>query len=96
MWRESHLGYYSIFSKLWRKADPIRSRNSQNTWARNNREKRAAYDAVKYALKKGKLARQPCEVCGISKTHAHHSDYSKPLDVIWLCSFHHGNQHRKP
>ena len=40
------------------------------------------------------LERQPCEVCG-EKAEAHHPDYSKPLDVRWLCKRHHMIEHRK-
>ena len=38
----------------------------------------------------GKLRKQPCAVCANSKSESHHSDYSKPLEVIWLCKKHHG------
>lgn len=48
-----------------------------------------ARGAVAYALKTGKLIRKPCEVCGDPKSQAHHHDYSKPLDVKWLCQTHH-------
>jgi hypothetical protein len=24
---------------------------------------------------------------------AHHNDYSKPLDITWLCRVHHGREH---
>lgn len=52
-------------------------------------EKTRAHNMVTRAKKSGKLARQPCEVCGDPKSQAHHDDYSKPLDVRWLCFKHH-------
>lgn len=45
------------------------------------------------AINRGELIRQPCERCGNPKSHGHHSDYSKPLDVIWLCAAHHNAEH---
>jgi hypothetical protein len=48
---------------------------------------------VSNAIRTGRLARQGCEVCG-DRAHAHHDDYSKPLDVRWLCSQHHTDHHR--
>ncbi len=48
------------------------------------------------AIRDGRLVRQPCEVCGITDhIEAHHDDYSKPLDVRWLCRRHH-NEHHHP
>lgn len=55
---------------------------------------RAARVLVGNALRDGKLTRQPCEVCGSAKAQAHHGDYSKPLDVRWLCSTHHAEWHK--
>ncbi len=49
-----------------------------------------------YAIKTGKLVREPCEVCGAEKTEGHHDDYSKPLAVRWLCKRCHGRVHRGP
>lgn len=55
--------------------------------------RRAARIAVGNALRDGKLDRQPCEVCG-ERAQAHHDDYSKPLDVRWLCPTHHAEWHK--
>ena len=64
-------------------------------WRARNPEKRLAHSRVAHAIESGRLVRQPCEKCGDPKSHAHHFDYSKPLDVVWLCSAHHGEVHRQ-
>lgn len=58
-------------------------------------EKYKANSAVRNALYKGLLVKKPCEVCGNIKSEAHHPDYSKPLDVMWLCLKHHREWHKK-
>jgi len=52
-----------------------------------------AHHKVCQAIIDGKLVKKPCEVCG-DKANAHHDDYSKPLDVRWLCTTHHVEHHR--
>jgi hypothetical protein len=79
-------------------------------WARNNKEKRCetsrvsrqkfpekfrARAALHKALRLGVLKRGRCEVCGAEKTQAHHDDYSKPLEVRFLCPKHHMEIHRR-
>lgn len=55
--------------------------------------KKKARQEVFVALRNGSLKREAC-FCGETKTDAHHSDYFKPLEVIWLCKKHHGEKHR--
>jgi hypothetical protein len=57
-------------------------------------EKCKARDALNGAIRWGKIVKQPCEVCGSIEVHAHHEDYSKPLEVKWLCQQHHIEIHR--
>jgi hypothetical protein len=59
-----------------------------------DREKYRAHYATTNAVRDGRLRRQPCEVCGAEKSQAHHDDYSKPLEVRWLCSRHHRELHK--
>jgi len=54
--------------------------------------KRAAHNAVRRAIVSGRLTPQPCVKCG-KKAQAHHNDYSKPLQVVWLCPRHHAEHH---
>ncbi len=63
-------------------------------WLAENRLKRKAHQAVAYAVQTGKLIRHPCERCGTTQNVvAHHEDYNKPLDVLWLCKYHHKERH---
>src|ERR1700677_3601260 len=57
------------------------------------KQKKAARTKAGYAVKKGILVPKPCEKCGNQKAHKHHADYSKPLDVIWLCAACHKRAH---
>jgi ribosomal protein S27AE len=52
-------------------------------------------NAVQMAVRKRILTREPCSRCGAPKTHAHHEDYRKPLDVIWLCAPCHKQRHKE-
>ena len=54
-----------------------------------------AHAAVSKAIREGRLAKQPCIRCGMLPAHAHHDDYGKPLDVIWLCRKHHAELHHE-
>ena len=56
--------------------------------------KKKATSAVNNAIRDGRLVRGPCEKCGAAKAEAHHDDYSKPLEVRWLCDAHHKEHHR--
>ena len=52
-------------------------------------ERERARQKVYMAVRAGLLIPQLCEKCGARKVEAHHEDYSKPLDVNWLCTKHH-------
>lgn len=58
------------------------------------RNKQNARSLLNWYLKKGKISKVQC-YCGNKKTEAHHPDYSKPLEVIWLCRKHHSLLHRE-
>ena len=53
-----------------------------------NQKNRARY-LLNRAIAFGWLIRQPCEVCGTTKTESHHVNYAEPYNVRWLCKYHH-------
>ena len=53
------------------------------------------HSVVQKAILSGRLVREPCSRCGAPKAQAHHEDYSKPLDVAWLCRKCHKQRHRE-
>ena len=58
-----------------------------------NPEKFKVHKIVWSAIKNKKLDRMPCVICGRKDAHAHHEDYSKPFDIVWLCQLHHNQYH---
>ena len=83
-------------------ADRIRAR--AKAYREANIEKVREYDRARgyrgTQLKAHNAARvlvpEPCVECGsMTNIERHHPDYSKPLEVIWLCRDHHRALHRK-
>jgi len=73
----------------------FKSSTRQTRWRRKNAPKYLAHVAVQRALRSGDLIKGPCAVCGTSEPpiDGHHDDYSRPLDVTWLCRKHHARLH---
>ncbi len=78
--------------KLYRVRHYRENRERLNKEARDYRKKYPlkvrAREAVRNALRDGRLHKEPC-YCGEVKVEAHHEDYSRPLNVEWLCNWHH-------
>ena len=85
--RRSKREYYSQYDRLRFRTD--RRKKSVVSAQRKRRivspEKYKARNAVSNALRDGRLKKECCQNCGNPKSQAHHDDYSKPLDVKWLC-----------
>ena len=92
-------GKFSILARnaAYRKTEQGRARMDAGVAAYRAREpeKAKARSLLHDAVALGKLNRLPCFECGEPKTHGHHTDYSRPLSVEWLCAEHHREAHRK-
>jgi hypothetical protein len=64
---------------------------------RLNTEQKRKDNCRSYAgvyLRQGKLEREPCLICDEADAEMHHPDYSKPLNIVWLCRKHHLYLHK--
>lgn len=53
---------------------------------------------LRTAVKRKEIEKWPtCAMpdCGNTNVQGHHPDYSRPLDVVWLCTTHHAQLHRE-
>jgi len=66
-------------------------------WRELNKNKINAQAKVCKAIINGTIVRKDeCEKCGSTiMIEAHHEDYSKPLDILWLCKKCHSNRHKE-
>lgn len=93
--RDGHLGKCKECTKRdvvnYRKKSPVAALNTRIKTCAKNPTHSNAHRVVAAAIEAGKLKTpNECQGCGrkASETRlsAHHHDYTKPLDVIWLCA----------
>ena len=60
-----------------------------------DKPKQRARATIHRLIELGIIKRMPCETCGETNSQGHHPDYSKPLEVRWLCQSHHYDADRR-
>lgn len=71
------------------------STHQTKVWRAQDVRRTAAHNAVARALRSGRLVKKPCERCGSEQSYAHHENYDKKLQVIWLCQPDHKERHKE-
>lgn len=81
-----------------RSRDPekFRARDREASRRRPRTPQQQARYLLNLAVRRGEVFKpNVCEACHLlGKVTGHHPDYSKPLEVIWLCYECHGKEHR--
>ena len=87
------------WTKQYQSKGEVKARRAekQRQYARDpqQRHKHEARWTARRAVLYGRLQRKPCEDCGAAKAEMHHEDYSRPLDVTWLCKPCHRKRHQR-
>lgn len=101
--RNSRNGYFKYKSKRiesikkWRMSEKGKQVYEQSIkkWVNRNPKKYVAHYVVSMAIKHGILHPRGCERCDSIVSQAHHEDYDKPYEVIWLCPQCHKDRHQE-
>jgi len=92
-----HIAHPEV-QQQWRAAHPQCIPAAVAKWKARHPEAVKAHDIAKCAVRSGRLMRPTnCEHCGkpSRKLHKHHKDYTRPLDVIFVCPHCHKAIHRQ-
>ena len=105
-WRAAHLESVKESQRKWHSANPgynrkRRAANPEKLKADNDLyhashpEGERARNAINGGVRRGHIFRpDSCSACGkVGRLQGHHPDYTKPLDVVWLCSPCHSREH---
>jgi phosphotransacetylase len=80
-----------------READSKSRKKYSEKWInydkQRDKQKVSARNIVRDRIYRGTMVRGNCEVCGAFSAQAHHEDYSKPMEIRWLCPQHHKDIH---
>lgn len=95
-WRAAHPKEQVEYAREYRRKNKDKVLAESRAYYYANPDKVAAHRKVNHAIRDGKLLKEPCEVCGTTvNVQAHHDDYSKELEITWLCSRHHTALHMR-
>ena len=94
-YNRAHPEQYRAACKKYYQNNLEKESNRMKKYLKDNPEKYQAHLAVQRAKRNGAVVPKPCENCGSEKASAHHDDYTKPLEVRWLCHKCHMAWHSK-
>lgn len=95
-WRLANPERNADNTKKWKSDNPERWYESAKKWALANPEKIKIQRQLQKAVLRGQVLKSTtCQTCGVtdSQIDGHHPDYSKPLEVVWLCRSCHQSLH---
>lgn len=92
-----NVDYYKEYDAMRNDSKKRKEKALEYQTNRRKREpiKYKARTAVSNAIRDKRLFKQPCQECGSTNSQAHHEDYSKPLNVVWLCFTCHRKEHNQ-
>ena len=93
MFIETHRMFKSAYCLPCKNAKSRATRKKYSELSIFEKEKADCRTKTYLYIKREKLIKENCSICNSPDSEAHHPDYSKPLEVVWLCRLHHVELH---
>ena len=95
-WYRNNIEKQRDKNKKYREENCDKVAERMKKWILENPEKIKARNDALHAIERGEITKpKVCSKCGNGGLiDGHHEDYSKPLDVVWLCKSCHISLHR--
>jgi hypothetical protein len=84
----NYKGSRSAYCNSCHAANSRANRKPYTEWSEEQKHKARARAYAHSHLRRGKISRKGCQVCG-APAEMHHADYNWPLRITWLCRRHH-------
>jgi hypothetical protein len=96
-WKQDHPEEVAANNKQWRQEHPEAVSAYTKEYQAKNPLKKRAQNIINRAIRDGKLTKPTtCSECNATGTiQGHHCDYTKPLEVMWLCQTCHIAWHKE-
>lgn len=82
-----------VEAAAWAEKNPEGRKQNLMKYNKKSQKEIAARRVVNNRIRDGHIEKESCIICGHTEAEAHHADYSKPLEIQWLCRKHHAAWH---
>ena len=95
LYRSENSKYINEYNRLMRTNNREYIAGYKRKYRAENPEKAEAGYLVYHAVRSGRISRPDrcSNCCEVGHIEGHHPDYTKPLDVVWLCKTCHAARH---
>ena len=96
-WRKKNRNKICVYFKKWRSENRKKIREymrQDHKWRYHNQEGEKEKHLIRIKTANIIKKKEPCIICGSLEVERHHPNYSKLLEIIWLCDKHHKIIHK--
>ncbi len=92
-WRDKNREKRRLYEREYYKRHHPECIAYHRKWRTRHKKESNVHNMIWRKVKAGKILKKHCVICRNKIAEAHHQDYNKPLEIIWLCASCHKKLH---